>query len=85
MNAEQASKRDVAEADPPGFWGRPLPLDETATASSGSVGVVATVCVEEVIRTSGLMSGRVETEYGTTSEAPADERAGSRLSFRLCQ
>ena len=47
VNAEQASKRDVAEADPPRFWGRPSPLDETATASNGSVGVVATACVEE--------------------------------------
>ena len=26
MNAEQASKRDVAEADPPEFGGRPMPL-----------------------------------------------------------
>ena len=30
------------------------------------------------IRTSGLMSGSVETEHGQASEAPADERAGNR-------
>jgi hypothetical protein len=32
VNTEQASKTDIAEADPSGFWGRPLPLDEIATA-----------------------------------------------------
>ena len=31
------------------------------------------------IRTSGLMSGRVETEHGLASEAPADERAGQQI------
>ena len=31
------------------------------------------------IRTSGLMSGSVETEHGAASEAPADERAGQRI------
>ena len=49
MNTEQASKRDIAEADPPRFWGRPLPLNEIATASNGSVGVVASACLEEEI------------------------------------
>ena len=29
-------------------------------------------------RTSGSMSGRVETEHGWDIEAPADERAGNR-------
>ena len=38
-----------AEADPSGLRGRPLPLDETATASSGSAGVVASACMEEEI------------------------------------
>ncbi len=49
VNAEQASKRDDAEADPSGFWGRPSPLDDIATASNGSVGVVAPACMEEEI------------------------------------
>jgi len=39
----------VAEADPPEFRGRPMPLGETATASSGSVGVMASACLEEEI------------------------------------
>ena len=30
-------------------------------------------------RTSGLTSGSVETEHGSASEAPADERAGPRI------
>jgi len=29
-------------------------------------------------RTSGSMSGRVETEHGWDIEAPADEKAGNR-------
>ena len=49
MNAEQASKGHVAEADPPEFRGRPMPLGETATAPSGSVGVMASACLEEEI------------------------------------
>ncbi len=49
MNAEQASKRDDAEADPSGFWGRPSSLDEIATASNDSAGVVAPACMEEKI------------------------------------
>ena len=49
MNAEQASKRSVAEADPAEFRGRPWPLDETATAFNGSVGVMASACREEEI------------------------------------
>ena len=39
----------MAEADPSGLWGRPLPLDEIATASNGSAGVVASACLEEEI------------------------------------
>jgi hypothetical protein len=38
-----------AEADPPGLRGKPLTLDETATASNGSAGVVAPACMEEEI------------------------------------
>jgi hypothetical protein len=49
VNAEQAPKRDVAEADPSELWGRPMPLGETATAPSGSVGVMASACLEEEI------------------------------------
>jgi len=49
VNAEQASKRHVAEADPAEFRGRPWPLDETATAFNGSVGVMASACLEEEI------------------------------------
>jgi len=49
VNAEQAPKRHVAEADPAEFRGRPRPLGETATAPSGSVGVMASACLEEEI------------------------------------
>ena len=42
-------KRLVAEADPPEFRGRPMPLGETATALSGSAGVMASACLEEEI------------------------------------
>ena len=49
VNTEKASKRDIEEADPSGFWGRPLPLDETATALNGSAGVVVSACMEEEI------------------------------------
>jgi hypothetical protein len=38
-----------AEADPPGLRGKPLTLDETATASNGCAGVVASACMEEKI------------------------------------
>jgi hypothetical protein len=58
VNAEQASKRDVAEADPSELWGRPRPLDKIATASSGSVGVMASACLEEEFdRNTGSPSG----------------------------
>lgn len=42
-------EKENAEADPSGLWGRPLPLDGTATASNGSAGVVAPACMEEEI------------------------------------
>jgi hypothetical protein len=58
VNTEQASKRDVAEADPPEFGGRPMPLGEIATALNGSVGVMASACLEEEIdRNTGSPSG----------------------------
>ena len=57
VNTEQASKRDIAEADPSRLWGRPLPLDEIATAFNGSAGVVATACLQK--------------ETNATREAPA--------------
>ncbi len=62
MNAEQASKRDVAEADPAEFRGRPLPLGRIATAPNGSVGVMASACMEEEIvgtREAPTVRGRV--------------------------
>jgi hypothetical protein len=58
----------VAEADPPGLRGRPWPLDKIATASNGSVGVVASACLEEEI---------VETR-----EAPTMRGRGSQLELR---
>jgi hypothetical protein len=58
VNAEQASKRDVAEADPSPLWGRPMPLGKIATALNGSVGVMASACLEEEIdRNTGSPSG----------------------------
>ncbi len=58
VNAEQASKTDVAEADPSEFRGRPLPLGRIATAPNGSVGVMASACMEEEIdRNTGSPSG----------------------------
>ena len=69
MNAEQASKKTlVAEADPPEFRGRPMPLGETATAPSDSVGVMASACLEEEI---------VETR-----ETPTMRGRGSQLELR---
>jgi hypothetical protein len=48
----------VAEADPPEFRGRPLPLGEIATTPSGSAGVIASACLEEEIdRNTGNPSG----------------------------
>ena len=68
MNAEQASKRNVAEADPAGLRGRPWPWDKIATASNGSVGVVASACLEE--------------EIVGTREAPAARGRGSQRELR---
>jgi len=49
VNTEQAPKRRNAEADPSRLWGRPQPLNETATAFNGSAGVVVSACLEEEI------------------------------------
>ena len=68
VNAEQASKRDDAEADLSRFQGRPLPLDEIATASNGSAGVVAPACMEE--------------EVVGTREAPVVRGRGSQPELR---
>ena len=62
VNAEQAPKRHVAEADPAEFRGRPLPLGRIATAPNGSVGVMASACMEEEIvgtREAPTVRGRV--------------------------
>jgi hypothetical protein len=42
-------EKEIAEADPAGLRGRPLPPDKIATASGGSAGVVASACMEEEI------------------------------------
>ena len=61
VNAEQASKTDMAEADPSEFSGRPLPLGRIATASNGSAGVVASACMEQEV------VGTREAPYGERS------------------
>ena len=58
----------MVEADPPGLRGKPLTLDETATASNGSAGVVASACMEE--------------EIVGTREAPAVRGRGSQRELR---
>jgi len=68
VNAEQASKDIDAEADPSEFRGRPLPLGEIAIASSGSVGVMASACMEE--------------EINGTRETPAVRGRGSQPELR---
>ena len=80
VNTEQASKRDVAEADPSGFWGRPLPLDEIATAFNGSAGVVVSACMEEEIdrKTGSPMWWR----RVTANQTPVTDRLG-QLGWRI--
>jgi hypothetical protein len=68
VNAEQASKSTVAEADPSDIWGRPMPLDEIAIASNGSAGVMAPACMEE--------------EIDGTREAPTVGGRGSQPELR---
>ena len=58
----------MAEADPPGLRGRPWPPEKIATASGGSVGVVASACLEE--------------EVVGTREAPAARGRGSQRELR---
>ncbi len=74
MNAEQASKRENAEADLSPFSGRPLPLDKIATASNGSAGVVASACMEEEI----VGTRETPTVRGRDSQPELrEEQAGS--------
>ena len=68
MNAEQASKTDVTETDPADFRGRSMPSGETATAPDGSVGVMASACMEE--------------EIVGTREAPTVRGRGSQPELR---
>ncbi len=68
VNAEQASNRDIAEADLSRFQRRPSPLDRIATASNGSAGVVASACMEE--------------EIVGTREAPTRRGRGSQPELR---
>jgi hypothetical protein len=68
VNAEQASKTDMAEADPSEFSGRPLPLGRIATAPNGSVRKMASACMEE--------------EIVGTREAPAVKGRGSQPELR---
>ena len=56
MNAEQASKRTVAEAEPSNMRGRPMAVDETAIASIGFAGVMAPACVADEIDGTAEMS-----------------------------
>ena len=74
MNAEQASKRDNAEADPSGFRGRPSSLGEKATAPNGSAGVVAPACMEEGIdRNTGSPT---RWRRVTANQTPVTDRLG---------
>ena len=80
MNAEQASKRDVAEADPPEFGGRPMPLGEIATALNGSVGVMASACLEEEIdRNTGSPTWWRRV---TANQTPVTDRLG-QVGWRI--
>jgi hypothetical protein len=80
VNTEQASKRDVAEADPSGFWGRPLPLDEIATAFNGSAGVVVSACMEEEI---DRKTGSPKWWWRVTAnQTPVTDRLG-QLGWRI--
>ena len=80
VNTEQASKRDVAEADPSGFWGRPLPLDEIATAFNGSAGVVVSAYMEEEIdRNTGSPTWWRRV---TANQTPVTDRLG-QVGWRI--
>ncbi len=68
LRAVPGLEKEIAEADPSGLWGRPLPPDKIATAPSGSAGVVASACMEEKI-------------VGTR-EAPAARGRGSQRELR---
>ena len=80
MNTEQASKRDIAEADPPRFWGRPLQLNEIATAFNGSAGVVVSACLEEEIdRKAGSPTW---WRHVTANQTPVTDRLG-QVGWRI--
>ena len=52
LRAVPGLETENAEADPSGLRGRSKSLDEIATASSGSAGVVASACLEgEIVGT----------------------------------
>ncbi len=61
-------EKENAEADPSGFWGRPLPLDRIATASNGSAGVVAPACMEEEIDRNSAPFTKANPNSGTLLE-----------------
>jgi len=80
VNTEQASKRDIAEADPPRFWGRPLPLNEIATAFNGSAGVMVSACLEEeIVRKTG---NPIRWRRVTANQTPVTDRLG-RVGWRI--
>ena len=80
VNTEQASKRDIAQADPSRFWDRPLPLDEIATAFNGSAGVMVSACLEEEIdRKTG---NPTRWRFMTANQTPVTDRLG-RVGWRI--
>ncbi len=81
MNAEQASKRDNAEADLSRFQGRPLSLDKIATASNDSAGVVASACMEEEIV--GTREAPTERGRGSQPELREEQAGPSGVADRL--
>jgi len=80
VNTEQASKTDIAEADPSPFWGRPLPLGEIATALNGSAGVVMSACMEEEIdRNTGSPTWWRRVTANQTPVTDRLDQVGSRI------
>ena len=68
LRAVPGLEKENAEADPPGLRGKPAPLDDKATSSGGSAGVVASACMEE--------------EIVGTRDAPAVRGRGSQRELR---
>ena len=79
VNAEQASKRGDAEADPAKHGGRPLPLESTSDGSSGSAGVVATTCLHGNV----TQHGKPDTAEGR--DLPPDAREGQAGLGRVAE